>query len=142
MIRVSWAMVSQVLSTSGVGGLEYRSAAALCTNFQLVFGMTAMRCYDAHPVVMDSLVFVQRTRSLCHVGDVMGCLRYMSTVGMMCRGESTRESVSARMVHCHVPVVFGYTLRSIPFHSFGCGSRSHLGSVCFDLWGGTFPVLT
>ena len=33
--------------------------------------MTAMGCYDARPVVMDSFVFVQLARSLCRV-DVDG----------------------------------------------------------------------
>ena len=122
--RVSWAKVSQVLwddwswclRVSQCSSSIHALSACLREDSDEMPGCLAIS-------VMDSLVVVQRTRSLCLVDVIRRCLRCTSTVEMMCRGEPTRESGSARVMRCHVPVVFSYTLRSISFHFFQCGSR-------------------
>ena len=59
--------------------------------------MTAMGCYDSLPAVTDSLVFVQRTWSLCQV-DVIGVSSFHVYSWDGVRGEPTQKSVSVRVV--------------------------------------------
>ena len=111
-------MVSQVLSTSGVGGLEYRSTAALCTDFQAVLVMTAMGCHDTRPVVMNFFVFVQRARSLCHV-DVDGVSSFhVYSWDDVPRRVCTRISISTDgVLSCSSGIWLHAKVHSISIHS-------------------------
>ena len=64
--------------------------------------------------VVGSLRVYSTCAELCPAATMRWCLRFTTTVSNICRGESTRELVSVRVMWSHVPVVFGCTLVSIP----------------------------